>query len=140
MAPHQDLAVTMMKPILIFSVLFAGTLASSAALADEMCMPLPSAVQSVSVSYISQSSELQKLEEQLDAYLQPCLKPITPANRKTSCANGRVVAEQVLRVIGRIDEAGKKNAFLSNVKMKSYKTAVALQDYMKKAVADKTCS
>lgn len=130
----------MMKPSLIFGVLFAGTTACSAAFAEELCMPLPPALQSVSVLYISQSSELQKIEEQLDAYMQPCLEPITPANRKTSCANGRVVAEQVLRVIGRIDEAGKKNAFLSNVKMKSYKSAVSLQDYMKKSYADKTCS
>lgn len=132
--------MTMVKPSLILGLLFAGAAASSAAFAGEVCTPLPSAVQSISVSYISQQSELQKLDEQLDAYLQPCLRPITPENRKTSCANGRVVAEQVLRVIGRIDEAGKKNTFLSNVKMKSYKTSNALLDYMKKAAADKTCS
>lgn len=111
----------------------------SAVRADAVCAQLPTSLQNASVSYISQSSELQKLDEQLEAYLQPCLQPVSMDNRKAICANGRIVAEQVLRVIGRIDEAGKKNAFLSNVKMKSYKTGEGLLDKMKKQVADKAC-
>lgn len=108
-------------------------------LAAELCAPLPAAVQNVSVSYISESSELQKLDDLLDSHLQPCLQPPTPQNTKALCSHGRVLGEQVLRVIGRVDEAGKKNAFLSNVKMKSYKTASGLLDRMKKLSLDKVC-
>ena len=107
--------------------------------ASELCAPLPSSVQNVSVSYISESAELQKLDELLESHLQPCLQPPTPQNTKALCSHGRVLGEQVLRVVGRIDEAGKKNAFLSNVKMKSYKTASALLERMKKLSADKVC-
>ena len=110
-----------------------------AARAADACAPLPASAQNVSVSYISELSELQKLDELLDAYLQPCLQPPTAQNTKALCSHGRVVGEQVLRVIGRIDEAGKKNAFLSNVKMKSYKTASALLERMKKLAAEKVC-
>ena len=116
-----------------------GAVAQTAQASDQ-CAPLPSAVQNVSVSYINESTELQKLDELLESHLQPCLQPPTPQNTKALCSHGRVLGEQVLRVIGRIDEAGKKNAFLSNVKMKSYKTASALLERMKKLNADKVCS
>ena len=111
----------------------------ASARAADLCAPLPSAVQNVSVSYISEAAELQKLDELLDSHLQPCLQAPTPQNTKALCSHGRVLGEQVLRVIGRIDEAGKKNAFLSNVKMKSYKTASGLLERMKKLSADKVC-
>ena len=128
-----------MKPTILIGLFFAGFACVSAVRADAVCAQLPASLQNVSVSSISQSSELQKLDEQLDAHLQPCLQPVSADNRKAICANGRIVAEQVLRVIGRIDEAGKKNAFLSNVKMKSYKTGEGLLGQMKKRVADKAC-
>lgn len=114
--------------------------AAQTAQASELCAPLPAAVQNVSVSYISESSELQKLDDLLDSHLQPCLQPPSPQNTKALCSHGRVLGEQVLRVIGRVDEAGKKNAFLSNVKMKSYKTASGLLERMKKLSLDKVCS
>jgi len=113
---------------------------AQSAQASDQCAPLPAAVQNVSVSYISEASELQKLDDLLDSHLQPCLQAPTPQNTKALCSHGRVLGEQVLRVIGRIDEAGKKNTFLSNVKMKSYKTASALLERMKKLSADKVCS
>lgn len=112
---------------------------ASPAQAAELCAPLPVSVQNVSVSYISDSAQLQKLDDLLDSHLQPCLQSPTPQNTKALCSHGRVLGEQVLRVIGRIDEAGKKNAFLSNVKLKSYKTASGLLDRMKKLSADKVC-
>jgi len=62
-----------------------------------------------------------------------------PAEHQGSVQPWPCLGEQVLRVIGRIDEAGKKNAFLSNVKLKSYKTASGLLDRMKKLSADKVC-
>ncbi len=114
-------------------------LMAPAARAVDACAPLPGAVQNISVSYISETSELQKLDDLLDSHLQPCLQAPTPQNTKALCSHGRVLGEQVLRVIGRIDEAGKKNAFLSNVKMKSYKTASGLLERMKKLSADKVC-
>lgn len=127
-----------MKTIFLATVVFVA--GSTAVFAGDACSHLPSSLQNVGVSYMSQSAELQKLDDQLEAYLQPCLQEVDSVNRKTICANGRVVAEQALRVVARIDEAGKKNAFLSNAKMKSYKTGVALLDHMKKLVADKTCT
>lgn len=116
-----------------------GLVISSSASAADVCAQLPASLQSVGVIHISQAAELQKLDEQLESHLLPCLVPITPDNRKAICAHGRVVAEQALRVVARIDDAGKKNAFLSNAKMKTYKTGVALLDHMKKLFADKTC-
>ncbi len=108
-------------------------------LANEACVQLPVSLQTVGVSHISEMAELQRLDEQVESYLVPCMGPVRPENRKAICANGRVVAEQALRVVARIDEAGKKNAFLSNAKMKSYKTGVALLERMKKLSSDKTC-
>lgn len=91
------------------------------------------------MSHISEGGELQKLDNQLGAFLQPCLQDLAPQNSKAICANGRVVAEQVLRVVARIDDAGKRNDFLANAKLKSYKTASGLQDRMKKFAADRSC-
>jgi hypothetical protein len=128
-----------MKSKIWIGLFFAGVACMSAARAQAVCTQLPTSLQNTSVSYINQSSELQKLDGQLDAHLQSCMGPVTPDNRKAICANGKLVAEQVLRVIARIDEAGRKNAFLSNAKMKSYKSGEALQGQMKKLAADKTC-
>lgn len=125
-------------PVPLLCVVLGWALAQSAQ-ASELCAPLPASVQNVSVSYISESAELQKLDDLLDSHLQPCLQPPSPQNTKALCSHGRVVGEQVLRVIGRVDEAGKKNAFLSNVKLKSYKTASGLLERMKKLSADKVC-
>lgn len=122
---------------LLCAVLLGATVQTAGA--ADLCAPLPAAVQSVSVSYIHEQAELQKLDELLDSHLQPCLQPLSAQNTQAICTHGRVLAEQVLRVIGRVDEAGKRNAFLSNVKMKSYKTASTLLDQMKKLGADKTC-
>lgn len=107
--------------------------------AESTCTALPSSVQNISVSYISKADELNKLDETLGNYLQPCMEPVTPSNSKAICSNGRVVAEQVLRVISRVDDAGKHNAFLANAKMKSYKTGSALLDRIKGYAADRTC-
>jgi hypothetical protein len=107
--------------------------------AASLCAPLPAHVQEIGVSHISQGAELQKLDAQLEGFLQPCLE--TPDNRNTRaiCTQGRVVAEQVLRVIARVDAAGKHNAFLANAKLKSYKTGVILLERMKQLSADRTC-
>ncbi len=126
-----------MKSVLVAIVMFFAGL--PAVLAANACVQLPSSLQNVSVNYISQAAELEKLDAQLHAHLQPCLQPIDADNRKAICANARMVAEQALRVMARVDEAGKKNAFLANAKMKSYKTGVAVLDYTKKLAADRAC-
>lgn len=127
-----------MKSFVRMAVLASGVAACPAVWAD-VCTQLPASLQNVSVSQISQAAELQKLDEQLEASLRPCFQPVNAGNRKSVCANGRVLAEQVLMVVSRIDEAGKKNALLSNAKMKSYKTGAALLEHMKKLSADKIC-
>lgn len=111
----------------------------ASAQAESTCRPLPSSVQNISVSYINKAVELNKLDETLGSYLQPCMEALTASNSKSICANGRVAAEQVLRVISRVDDAGKHNAFLANAKMKSYKEGSALLDRMKSYEADRTC-
>lgn len=123
----------------LFLILVLGYSAASPVFAAQECKELPSGVQAISVNNISQNSELQKLDNQLDDFLQPCLQDLTPQNSKAICANARVVAEQVLRVVARIDDAGKRNDFLANAKLKSYKTASGLLDRMRKFAADKTC-
>ena len=107
-----------MKPSskLFLTVMF-GTLMTCQVSAAEFCTELPSTLQAISVSYIKDGAELQKLDNQLDAFLQPCMQALTPQTSKAICANGRVVAEQVLRVVARIDDAGKRNDFLANAKL-----------------------
>jgi hypothetical protein len=107
--------------------------------AAETCKQLPSSLQSISVSYIGKASELQHVDEQLSQYLQPCLASLDASNTKAICSNGKLAAEQALRVIARVDAAGKHNAFLSNAKMKSYKEGISLLDRIKSLVADRTC-
>ena len=111
-----------------------------AAQASGLCAQLPSSLQNVSVNGITEAESLNKLDEQLDAYLQPCMEPPDARNTRAICDNGRVVAEQVLRVVGRIDMAGKHNAFLSNAKLKSYKVASALLDKRKKLATEHVCA
>lgn len=130
---------TMRSLCFYFSCVVIGWTGAQAAQASEQCAPLPASVQNISVSYIREQSELNKLDDLLESHLEPCLRSLTPQNSPAICSHGRVLAEQVLRVIGRVDEAGKRNAFLANVKLKSYKTASALQEQMKKLAADKTC-
>jgi hypothetical protein len=42
-------------------------------------------------------------------------------------------------VVARIDDAGKRNDFLANAKLKSYKNASVLLDRSKQLAADRTC-
>ena len=129
------------KPLLltlcIAAILQVGL--ATAVQAEPSCSPLPASVQNISVSYISKADELSKLDETLSNHLQPCLEPLTASNSKAICTHGRVNAEQVLRVVSRVDEAGKHNPFLANAKMKSYKTGVGLLERMKSLTADHTC-
>ncbi|MFN5178385.1 hypothetical protein [Limnohabitans sp.] len=113
--------------------------ASVAVRAAPLCAPLPVSLQEIGVGFINQNAELQRLDAQLEGYLQPCLQTPDARNTPAICAHGRVVAEQVLRVVARIDAAGKHNAFLANAKMKSYKTGVTLLDRMKRMSADRIC-
>ena len=103
------------------------------------CVQLPLSVQNISVSYIQQAPELQKLDDLLEGYLRPCMEALVPENTKAICQNGRLVAEQVLRVHARVDAAGRHNAFLNNAKMKSYKTGAALLEQMKTLAAERSC-
>lgn len=119
---------------LAFSVLWCFS-----ATAADLCKQLPSTLQNISVSYISKSSELQNVDDQLSHYLQPCLASLDSANTKAICSNAKLAAEQALRVIARVDAAGKHNAFLNNAKMKSYKEGVSLLERMKSLVADHSC-
>jgi hypothetical protein len=107
--------------------------------ASGVCTQLPASAQNISVSYIQQANELQKVDDLLEGYLRPCMEPLGPDNTKAICQNGRLVAEQVLRVHARVDAAGKHNAFLNNAKMKSYKTGAALLEQMKALAAGHAC-
>ncbi|MEK7344373.1 MAG: hypothetical protein AAB176_01660 [Pseudomonadota bacterium] len=109
------------------------------ALASENCSQLPDALQAIPVMHISQSSELNSLDDKLDSYLRPCLSPVTEQNKKAICANGKLAGEQALRVIARLDHAGARNPFLAKAKVKSYATALKLLDHMKHLHADATC-
>lgn len=124
----------------IKSILLAAVMAITLpALATETCSQLPASLQTIGVNHISQNSELNSLDEKLVQYIKPCLASVTERNKKAICANGRLAAEQALRVIARIDQAGSRNAFLANAKVKSYKNALILLDRTKQLFADGTC-
>ena len=120
-------------------VLAASMAITLPAWASENCSQLPDALQTTPVNHISQNSELSSLDNKLDIYLKPCLAPVTEQNKKAICANGKLVAEQALRVVARIDQAGLRNPFLANAKVRSYANGSALLDRMKKLRADGTC-
>jgi hypothetical protein len=120
-------------------VLTSSMLLMTPALATENCSQLPDALQTIPVNHISQSSELLSLDNKLDSYLKPCLAPVTEQNKKAICANDKIVAEQTLRVVARIDKAGLRNPFLANVKIKSYRNALILLDRTKQLRAKGTC-
>lgn len=120
-------------------VLAASMAITLPAWASENCSQLPDALQTTPVNHISQNSELSSLDNKLDIYLKPCLAPVTEQNKKAICANGKLVAEQALRVVARIDQAGLRNPFLANAKIRSYANGSALLDRMKKLRADGTC-
>jgi hypothetical protein len=120
-------------------VLAASMALPLSALATEMCSQLPDALQTTPVNHISQNSELLSLDNKLDMHLKPCLASVTEQNKKAICANGKLVAEQALRVVARIDQAGLSNSFLANAKIKSYKTALSLLDRTKQLRAKGTC-
>ena len=107
--------------------------------AAEPCVQLPSNLQSYPVGQISSASELQAFDDQLEPYMQRCLVNVTAENAKAICVQGRLAAEQALRVIGRIDTAGKHSALLAQAKLKSYKSAVSLLEKTKKLSADHIC-
>lgn len=124
----------------VSNVLLAASLALTLpASASELCSQLPDALQTTPVNHISQNNELLSLDNKLDIHLQPCLAKVTEQNKKSICANGRLVAEQALRVVARIDQAGSRNSFLANAKIKSYKTALSLLDRTKQLRANGTC-
>lgn len=122
------------------AVLLSSMLLMAPSFASETCSQLPDALQTIAVNHISQNSELNSLDDKLDQYIKPCLATVTEQNKKAICANGRLAAEQALRVIARIDQAGSRNTFLANAKVKSYKNALALLDHTKKLRANRTCS
>jgi hypothetical protein len=109
------------------------------ALATEMCSQLPDALQTTPVNHISSNSELLSLDNKLDVYLKSCLSPVTEQNKKAICANGKLVAEQTLRVVARIDQAGSRNPFLANAKIRSYANGSILLERMKQLRANGTC-
>ena len=120
-------------------VLAASMAFTLPALATENCAQLPDALQTTPVNHISQNSELLSLDNRLDIYLKPCLAPVTEQNKKAICANGKLVAEQTLRVIARIDQAGLRNPFLANAKVRSYANGSILLERMKQLRANGTC-
>lgn len=107
--------------------------------ATEICTQLPDALQATPVIHISQNSELLSLDNKLDIYLKPCLVPVTEQNKKAICANGKLAAEQALRVVARIDQAGLRNPFLANAKIRSYANGSNLLERMKQLRANGTC-
>lgn len=123
-------------PVLVLAASLSMTLP---VLANENCSQLPDALQSIAVNHISQNSELLSLDNKLDIYLKPCLAPVTEQNKKAICTNGKLVAEQVLRVVARIDQAGQRNPFLANAKIRSYAIGSTLLERMKQLRANGTC-
>lgn len=109
------------------------------AFATESCSQLPDVLQTIPVNHISQNNELLSLDNKLDAFLKPCLAPVTEQNKKAICANGKLLAEQTLRVVARIDQAGLRNPFLANAKIRSYANGAALLERIKKLRTDGTC-
>jgi hypothetical protein len=107
--------------------------------AEEPCVQLPPSLQGTTVANIGKASELQAIDDQLETYLRRCMVDVKPQNNKAVCSNARLAAEQALRVIGRIDTAGRHNPVLADARLKSYKTATALLDRSKKLVADRIC-
>jgi hypothetical protein len=120
-------------------VLAASMALTLPALATEMCSQLPDALQTTPVNHISSNSELLSLDNKLDVFLKPCLSPVTEQNKKAICANGKLVAEQALRVVARIDQAGSRNPFLANAKIRSYANGSILLERMKQLRANGTC-
>ena len=120
-------------------VLAASMAVSFPVLAAENCTQLPDSLQTTPVNHISQNSELSSLDNKLDFYLKPCLAPVTEQNKKSICTNGKLVAEQTLRVIARIDQAGLRNPFLANAKIRSYANGSILLERMKQLRANGTC-
>ena len=120
-------------------VLSASMVFTVPAFASEICSQLPDALQTTTVNHISQNSELLSLDNKLDVYLKPCLSPITEQNKKAICANGKLVAEQALRVVARLDQAGSRNPFLANAKIRSYAIGANLLERMKQLRANGTC-
>ena len=120
-------------------VLAASMAFTLPALATEKCSQLPDALQNTPVNHISQNSELLSLDNKLDIYLKKCLAPVTEQNKKNICANGKLVAEQALRVVARIDQAGSRNPFLANAKIRSYANGSALLERMKQLRTNGTC-
>ncbi len=109
------------------------------ALASEICSQLPDSLQTMPVNHISQNSELLSLDNKLDFYLRACSAEVTEQNKKAICANGKLVAEQTLRVVARIDQAGSRNPFLANAKIRSYSNGFNLLERMKQLRANGTC-
>ena len=99
--------------------------------ASGLCEPVPAKVQNINVSYIDHRDALQELDDQLIEIVNACMDISTPDKKAAACKNGRLAAEQVLRVIGRMDQAAKHNDFLKNAKLKSYKLSVQLLDRSK---------
>jgi hypothetical protein len=120
-------------------VLAASLAYTLPAVATEMCSQLPDALQTTPVNHISQNSELASLDNKLDVYLKPCLAPVTEQNKRAICANGKLVAEQTLRVVARIDQAGLRNPFLANAKVRSYANGSILLERMKQLRDNGTC-
>ena len=120
-------------------VLAASMAFTLPALAVDNCSQLPDALQATPVNHISQNSELSSLDNKLDIYLKPCLAPVTEQNKKAICAHGKLVAEQALRVVARIDQAGLRNPFLANAKIRSYANGSTLLERMKQLRANGTC-
>lgn len=113
-----------MSKLFILVLALFGSL--SVAHANGLCEPVPTKVQNINVSYIDQRDALQDLDDQLLDIVNACLDISSPERKQAACKNGRVAAEQVLRVIGRIDQAAKHNDFLKTAKLKSYKLSVQL--------------
>ena len=120
-------------------MLTASMLIPLTTLADESCNQLPDALQKIPVTHISQNNELSSLDNKLDSYLKPCLAQVTEQNKKSICTNGKLVAEQTLRVVARIDQAGLRNSFLANSKIRSYANGSILLERIKQLRANGTC-
>ena len=139
MNPRPTLVTLSMQSHMATLAVASMTFIAPTSQAAELCTQLPASLQQIGVAHITTATELQALDDQIEPYMQRCLAPLNSDSIKALCSHARLAAEQALRVIGRVDTAGKHNAFLANAKLKSYKSAVAVLERSKKLVVDHAC-
>lgn len=121
------------------SLIATVILTISTAQAAALCASLPDNLSNVPVANISSLSELNRIDDRLVDALSPCLSPASADAIKAVCSFGEIAAQQTLRIVARIDTAGKRNEVLKNAKLKAYAFANRLLDDVERLRERKQC-